>query len=352
MKPTIIVILVLAGWLATSVPVAVAPPRADAQPRKVTVQMDWVIGGAHGGFFVAKDRGFYAARGLDVTISRGFGSGDTIKVVAAGKLDFGFANIPAGLVSRGKGAPVKQIAVVIGKAPESFVSFEEKGIRSLKDLEGKSFLEAAGAATMVTWPAFAKLAGIDVNKMTFIAVEPAAKPAAFFGGRGDLAFGFRPGFDEPVIVRARREGKKLVYLRWEDYGWKVYGSGIVTNEALLRRDPKLAADFVAATMEGYRWAMENHEQALELFLKVNPEVDKDAARLGLMIAIDGLLTKPGRENGLGYMDPDRMAFQIDMMAKLNDFPRPSADEVYTNEFIKKIPFTVSPALQAEIAKLP
>ena len=339
----------LAVWQATSL---AGLSSAEAQSKRVTVQMDWVVGGAHAGFFVAKEKGFYAAKGLDVTISRGFGSGDTIKVVAAEKLDFGFANIPAGIVSRGKGAPVKQIAVIIGKAPESFVSFAEKGIRNLKDLEGKSFLEAAGAATMVTWPAFAKLAGIDINKMTFIPVEAAAKPAAFFGGRGDLAFGFRPGFDEPVIVRARKEGKKLVYLRWEDYGWKVYGSGIVTSDALLKRDPKLAADFVAATIDGYRWAIENHEQALEIFMKANPEVDPDAARLGLMTAIDGLLTKAGREHGLGYMDPERMAFQMDMLAKLNNVPVPTADEVYTNEFIRKGPVTVSPALQAELAKLP
>lgn len=349
MRKNIAVTLVVAAWLAASF---AGVSVADAQPKRVSVQMDWVIGGAHGGFFVAKDKGFYAAKGLDVTIGRGFGSGDTIKVVAAEKLDFGFANIPAGIVSRGKGAPVKQIAVIIGKAPESFVSFEEKGIRSLKDLEGKSFLEAAGAATMVTWPAFAKLAGIDINKMTFIAVEAAAKPAAFFGGRGDLAFGFRPGFDEPVIVRARKEGRKLVYLRWEDYGWKVYGSGIVTSDALLKRDPKLAADFVAATMEGYRWAIENHEQALDIFVKANPEVDREAARLGLMAAIDGLLTKAGRDHGLGYMDPERMAFQIDMLAKLNNVPRPTADEVYTNQFIKKVAVTVPPALQAEIAKMP
>ena len=342
-------LVAVAAWVGTSL---ACLPAAEAQARRVTVQMDWVIGGAHSGFFVAKEKGFYSAKGLDVTINRGFGSGDTIKVVAAGKLDFGFANIPAAIISRGKGAPVKELAVVIGKAPESFVSFEDKGIRSLKDLEGKSFLEAAGAATMVTWPAFAKLAGIDINKMTFIAVEAAAKPAAFFGGRGDLAFGFRPGFDEPLIVRARKEGRKLVYLRWEDYGWKVYGSGIVASDELLKRDPKLAADFVAATMDGYRWAIENHEQALEIFVKANPEVDRDTARLGLLVAIDGLLTPAGREHGLGSMDPERMAFQIDMLAKLNDFPRPAAEEIYTNQFIRKAPVTVPAALQAELAKMP
>ena len=118
------------------------------------------------------------------------------------------------------------------------------------------------------------------------------------------------------------------------------------------RDPKLAADFVAATMDGYRWAIENHEQALEMFVKANPEVDRDAARLGLLVAIDGLLTPAGREHGLGAMDPERMAFQIDMLAKLNSFPRPAADEICTNQFIRKVPVTVPAALQAELAKMP
>lgn len=349
MKATLAITLVLAAALAASL---AGLPAADAQARRVSVQMDWVIGGHHAGFFVAKDKGLYAARGLDVTINRGFGSGDTIKVVAAGKSDFGLANVPASIVSRGKGAPVKQLAVVIGKAPESFLSFEEKGIRTLKDLEGKSFAEAPGAATMVVWPAFARLAGIDINKMTFIAVEAAAKPAALFGGRADLAFGFRPGFDEPVIVRARKEGKKLVFLRWEDFGWKVYGSGVITSDELLKRDPKLVGDFVAATLEGYRWAIENPDQTLDIVVKANPEVDPAAARLSLLFAIDGLLTRAAREHGLGYMDPERMAFQIDLMAKLNDVRAPAAAEMYTNQFVRKTPFTVSPALQAELAKLP
>ncbi len=349
MRKHIAVMLVVAGWLGAP---SAGSSVAEAQTKRVSVQMDWVIGGYHAGFFVAKEKGLYAAKGLDVAINRGFGSGDTIKVVAVGKSEFGLANIPASIISRGKGAPVKELAVVVGKAPESILSFEEKGIRTVKDVEGKSFAEAPGGATMVMWPAFAKFAGIDINKVPFIAVEPAAKPAALFGGRADWVFGFRPGFDEPVILRARKDGKKLVFLRWEDLGWKVYGSGLITSDELLKRDPKLVGDFVAATLEGYRWAIENPDQALDIVVKANPEVDAAAARLSLLFVIDGLLTKAAREHGLGYMDHDRMAFQIDLMARLNNFPPPAAEEVYTNRFIPKTPFTVSPALQAELTKLP
>jgi len=341
-------VLLILGWLAGLLG---WPASAEAQTKRVTLQLEWVVSGYHTGPFVAKERGFYAAKGLDVSIGRGYGSGDTAKVVGAGKLDFGLANIPTGIIARGRGAPIIALAVLSGKAPESFLAFEEKGIRKPKDVEGKTFGEPTAGATMVVWPAFAKLAGIDLGKTNHIAVEPAAKAAMFFGGRVDWTFGFRPGFDEVAMVRARRDGKKLVFVRWEDYGWKVYNSGIFTHDDTLKRDPKLVADFVSATLQGYRWTVENPDQAPEIFLKANPEVDRETARLSLMFGLDGLLTKPAREGNLGYMEADRMAFQIDLMSRILNFPPPKAEEMYTNRFVQRAPLTIPPALDAELARL-
>ena len=323
---------------------------SEAQGKRVVVQLAWVVGGLHAGFFVAKEKGFYASKGLDVSISRGFGSGDTAKVVATGKAQFGEVNLPTAIISSGKGAPLTITGVIIGKAPESFLSFEEKGIRKPKDVEGKSFAEASGAAIMVTWPAFAKLAGIDINKVPHVPVEAAAKPAVFFSGQVDWVPGFRPGFDEPVILRAQKEGKKLVFVRWEDYGWKVYGNGIVTSPDLLRRDPQMVANFMEATMDGYLYAIERPEEALDITLKASPELERESAHLSLLFALDAIMTKASKEQGLGYMEPDRMAFQIKLMSDLMKFPPPK--DMYTNQFIKKKPFMVPPRLGAELSKLP
>jgi NitT/TauT family transport system substrate-binding protein len=325
---------------------------AHAQAKKVTLQLDWVVSAYHAGAFVAKEKGFYTAKGLDVTINRGFGSGDTIKVVAAGSSNFGLANIPASIISRGKGALVKQLAVLVGKAPESILSFEEKGIRQVKDVEGKSFAEAAGAAIMVVWPAFAKHAGIDVAKVTHIPVEAAAKAAAFFSGRVDWVAGFRPGFDETVIVRARKDGKKLVFIKWEDLGWKVYGSGIITSDDFLKREPKLTADFIEATLDGYAYTIEHPDEALEIALKANPELSPEIARLSLLFGLNALITPAARSRGVGYMDPERMSFQIDLMSRMANITPPKAEEVYTNQFIKPKRFTVPAKLEAELAALP
>ena len=238
------------------------PFNAEAQSKKISVQLAWVVGGLHAGFFVAKEKGFYSTKGLDVTINRGFGSGDTAKVVATGAAQFGEVNVPTAIISRGKDIPLTIVGVIIGKAPESILSFAEKGIRKPKDVEGKTFAEASGAAIMVTWPAFAKLAGIDTNKATHIPVEAAAKPAVFFSGQVDWVPGFRPGFDEPIIIRARKEKKKLHFIPWEDFGWKVYGNGLVTHNDLLKREPKTVADFVSATMDGYAYAIAHLDEAL------------------------------------------------------------------------------------------
>lgn len=323
---------------------------SEAQSKKVSVQLAWVVGGLHAGFFVAKEKRFYASKGLDVTINRGFGSGDTAKVVATGAAQFGEVNVPTAIISRGKEIPLTVIGVIIGKAPESILSFAEKAIRKPKDVEGKTFAEASGAAIMVTWPAFAKLAGIDISKATHIPVEAAAKPAVFFSGQVDWVPGFRPGFDEPIILRARKEGKKLSFVRWEDYGWKVYGNGLVTHNNLLKREPETVANFVSATMEGYAYAIAHPDEAVDITLKANPELDRESARLSLLFAIDAIMTKSSKEKGLGYMEEDRMAFQIKLMSDLMKFSPPK--DVYTNRFIQKKPFTVPPALAAELTQLP
>jgi NitT/TauT family transport system substrate-binding protein len=326
------------------------PLTAEAQSKKISVQLAWVVGGLHAGFFVAKEKGLYSSKGLDVTINRGFGSGDTAKVVATGAAQFGEVNVPTAIISRGKDIPLTIIGVIIGKAPESILSFAEKNIRKPKDVEGKTFAEASGAAIMVTWPAFAKLAGIDIKKATHIPVEAAAKPAVFFSGQVDWVPGFRPGFDEPLIIRARKEGKKLHFVRWEDYGWKVYGNGLVTHNDMLKRDPKTVADFVGATMDGYAYAIAHLDEALDITLKANPELDRESARMSLLFAIDAMMTQPTKEKGLGYMEQDRMSFQIKLMSDLMKFSAPK--DVYTNQFIRNTPFKVPPALAAELKKLP
>ena len=56
---------------------------ASAQNTKVKFVLDWTWQSHHAIWTLAQDNGYFAAEGLDVTIDRGFGSGDTVAKVAA-----------------------------------------------------------------------------------------------------------------------------------------------------------------------------------------------------------------------------------------------------------------------------
>ena len=57
---------------------------------KVKIGLDLTISGYHAGWLVAQKLGYFSEQGLDVTINRGYGSGDTAQKVKDGEIDVGF----------------------------------------------------------------------------------------------------------------------------------------------------------------------------------------------------------------------------------------------------------------------
>src|SRR4029079_9275964 len=85
MKASRVIALVIAAvaWSASS------PSFAED---KVSLRLNWYLGGLHVPFYYGKDKGYYAAEGIDLTINEGRGSANTVQVVAAGSDTFGLAD--------------------------------------------------------------------------------------------------------------------------------------------------------------------------------------------------------------------------------------------------------------------
>jgi NitT/TauT family transport system substrate-binding protein len=73
---------------------------AAAQTMDMTFTTDFGFNGRHSYFFVALDKGFYKAEGLNVNIIRGQGSIDAVKKVATGAAQIGFADAGAVILAR------------------------------------------------------------------------------------------------------------------------------------------------------------------------------------------------------------------------------------------------------------
>ena len=68
---------------------------AAAQGTNVRFTLDWAFEGPGSPYLLAADRGYFAKQGLNVTIDRGFGSGDAVTKIASGTYDMGFGDINA-----------------------------------------------------------------------------------------------------------------------------------------------------------------------------------------------------------------------------------------------------------------
>ena len=86
----------------------------------VSLITDFGYNGRHAYFFVALDKGYYKAAGLDVKILRGQGSVDAIRQVGAGNATFGFADTGSLVLARANDQiPVKLVASVYARPPQA-----------------------------------------------------------------------------------------------------------------------------------------------------------------------------------------------------------------------------------------
>jgi NitT/TauT family transport system substrate-binding protein len=103
----------------------------------VKFALSWVPTGRDAGFHAALDRGYYKEEGLAVEILKGSGSGDTVRRVAGGSEEFGFADTATPVISRSRGTPVKVVAMIHDKSMDAVYFLKSSGIAKPKDLEGK-----------------------------------------------------------------------------------------------------------------------------------------------------------------------------------------------------------------------
>ena len=92
----------------------------------VRFQTDWIPSGEHAMYYGGWQKGIFAAEGIDVTITRGYGSGDTVTKLAGGGFDFGVADMAAVMTARARqNVPVKTIAVALHPVAALAVRAEE-----------------------------------------------------------------------------------------------------------------------------------------------------------------------------------------------------------------------------------
>jgi len=328
----VIALAALAGLAAPFM--AAAPASAET---KLKMVLNWKYQGPQGWFFLAEDRGYYKAAGLDVTIDQGNGSGAPIPLVANGTYDVGFGDLNALIEFAAKKPEEAPIAVyVIYNRPPFTIAVKADGpMKTPKDLEGKTLGGAPGDAALKLFPAFCKTAKIDCSKITITNMQPNLREQMLMQGQIDGAFGYVNTIRFSAKLIGVDPDKQLRFINYGDYGMDLYSNGIIVSKKLIKDNPAAVRGLVAAINHGIEDTLKDPDAAVAAVVKREPLIKVAIERERLDATLKDEMSHPEiAKIGLGNVAMVRLRRSIDILVDAENLPRtPSADEIFTPAFL-------------------
>jgi ABC-type nitrate/sulfonate/bicarbonate transport system substrate-binding protein len=241
--------------------------------KKITVVLDWTPNTNHTGLYVAQEKGYFEDLGLDVEIVQP-PEGGAESLVASGKAQFGFSfqDTIAPAFASDEPLPVTAVAAIIQHNTSGIISLKGNGIDTPKGMANKVY---------ATWD-------IPVEKAIIKSVVEAD------GGDYD-SIKMVPSTVTDVIAALNTDIDAVwVYYAWDGIATKVkgietdffafkdinpvldyYSPILIGNNEYLQENEEEAKAFLEAVVKGYEFAIENPEDAAEILLKTNPELDEE-----------------------------------------------------------------------------
>ena len=233
---------------------------------KVTLQLKWVTQGQFGGYYVAKEKGFYEEEGLDVEIKPGGPDIAPEQVIAGGGADVIVTWMAAALSAREKGVPLVNIAQPYKKAGMQLVCPKDGPVKSEADFKGK---------TLGVW--------FFGNEYPFYAwMNKLGLPTE---GGPDGVTVLKQSFDVQPLIQ--KQADCISVMTYNEY-WQVIDAGFKPEDLIVFNYTEMGVDlledglyvmeekladaafkekmvrFVRASMKGWKYAVDNPDEAAEI----------------------------------------------------------------------------------------
>lgn len=321
-------------YLTIAISMLLAGPALAAD--KVTLMINWYVYGEHAPFYYGKEKGIYAAEGIDLEIQEGRGSGTVTQVVAARSIPFGYVDTPTMMRAAVKGAPVVATGVLLQKTPMSVMGFAEKNIRKPEDIKGKTVASTPGDSMSQIWPLFLKKTGLKESDFKTVSGDPTTKLNAVINGQADLLLGYV--MDQSMKIKDAT-GKDVHPIRFSDYGILLVGSGMIANTEFVKENPDLVRRMMSASVKAVEAARKDPAGAAQAILNANPKGGKIATLTeGFQLTIP-LYEDPTKQSTQPFRVSDQnMKDSVDLMVEYGGLDAVAKDKLktfYTNEFLPK-----------------
>ena len=314
------------GALAAGLAIGVCMTASGATP--VTFQLNWFAGGPNAGFASALAQGYYKDAGLDVTIVQGNGSGNTAQLVANGRAQLAYADAVAVTQLIAKGAPMKVVSTIYQSNPNEVSALKKTGMKSVKDLAGKKVGLPSGSSQTTMLPLFLKANGLKESDMTLLNMPPASMVPSLMQGQVDAILGSMDAYQ----IQLEAQGAELDNWRFADYGVPTVSTSIFVSDQYLKDNPDVVRKFIAASLKGWSFALDNPAQSVKDLKQVFPEMNEKQAASELA-AITPLFCSGGAKY-IGRAEDSQWVKTQDLLSEVKLLPAGVDPKTYyTNDYL-------------------
>ena len=260
--------LVSAFAAAATAPSAFAQAAPGKPLTKVSFRLDWKPGGQHAPFYLGKDRGFYAAEGIDLTIISGSGSADSVKQLGAGAVDIALVDALVLVQAAEQKVPVKAVAAYYQRTPIVLISPKTKAITDPQQLtKGAKIGSKRASATSQGLAALLAVNKIDPKSVNMVDIGFGVQPLLV--GQVDALMGFTMN----EAIEAESAGMPVAEMMIANYGVNAYGLTIATSDKVLKAQPDVVRAFIRATRKAIEASIADASAANQALAKTVSEVD-------------------------------------------------------------------------------
>jgi NitT/TauT family transport system substrate-binding protein len=319
----------LAMMLAVASGSAIA--QAGGAKEKVLVRFTWKLKGEYAPLFVALDKGYFAAEGLDVELAEGQGAQTVLRLLAAGTENIGYGPAVAAAQAVSQGMPVKVAALYQTKAPMGVISFPEVALKSPKDLEGKKIGISVGETFTDMLEPFTKINNVDLSKITRIQMDNSARTSQFLSRNVDVMSVY---LSNELPVLEKKTGVKFNVMRISNHGLNLLGASYYVSNDFAKQKPQVVAKLLRATARGYADAMKDPKGAAEIMNK-HMKVKQDLDILVAQVKATVESTNAPAGKPIGWQEDADWKTQLDLLITTGAIKeRKDLNLYYTNQFLK------------------
>jgi NitT/TauT family transport system substrate-binding protein len=336
--------MALAGAAGITGAAGISAPWIARAATPIRLTLPWLPLGTFSFAFVAKALGFWEARGLDVTIDRGFGSGKVCVPVDQGQYDFGIIDLAVMMNCVGRGLDLVAVAGIWPISPIGIFSLKESNILKPKDLEGQTLAFDVGSGDFQLWPAFVKATGINDARIRKITLDGGALTKALV----EKQVKAEGNFFGSIAPSLWAQGLEVNNMLYSDYGIKTLSNGVACKRATIESRPEICRNFVEGLMQGLRYVYLNPEKSVALHLDSVREfrggsvTNAKVIEYGQAVSTALGIVSAVKQHGLGYMEPS-LVEQTAQSVKtyMGATALPDAPSMFTNKFVGAVRLTDS-----------